>query len=114
MELEFVVNKFVPGHSCQGGHLTIVLRLVFTCGFKNFIQSLLKMCNKANMVRRFYVLMMTRPTTIESKCIGVMKSPPTDTQLKELTKRYIADPVPSVGLQRVYAVPVDIPVSILF
>jgi hypothetical protein len=72
------------------------------------------MCNKANMVRRFYVLMMTRTTTIESRCVGVMKRPPTDTELKELTKRYLDNPVSHIELQKVYAVPVDIPVSILF
>ena len=85
-------------------------------GFKNFIQSYLKMCNKANMVRRFYVLMMTRTTSIESRCVGVMKRPPTDTELKELAKQYLDNPITlsHIELQKVYAVPVDIPVSILF
>lgn len=72
------------------------------------------MCNKANMVRRFYLLMMTRSTTIESRCVGVMKRAPTDNELKDLTKRYLVDPVSHVELQKVYAIPVDIPVSILF
>ena len=74
------------------------------------------MCNKANMVRRFYVLMMTRTTSIESICVGVMKTPPTDTQLKEVAKKYLDNPISlsHIELQKVYVVPVDIPVSILF
>ena len=75
---------------------------------------MIKMCNKANMVRRFYVLMMTHPLTIESKCVGVMKRVPTEIELRDLTKRYKSDPVSPTDLQKVYAVPVDIPVSILF
>ena len=114
VKLEFIVKKFIPGHCSQGGHLTIVLCQGFMRGSKNFIRSHLKMCNKANMVRRFYILMMTRTTSIESRCVGVMKRPPTDNELKDFTKRYLIGPVSHVELQKVYAIPVDIPVSILF
>jgi len=72
------------------------------------------MCNKANMVRRFYVLMITRPMTLESKCIGVMKRAPTETEINELQRKYTNDPVTPIELQKLYALPVDIPVSILF
>ena len=114
VKLEFIYNKFVPCHLCEDCHLTMFWRVVFTRGSKKCIRCMVKMCNKANMVRRFYVLMMPLPTTIELRCVGVMKRPPTDTELRELTKRYLADPVSHIELQKVYAVPVDIPVSILF
>ena len=78
VKLEFIHEKFIPCHLCQCGHLTINRYLVFMYGSKNVIQSMIKMCNKANMVRRFYVLMMTHPLTIESKCVGVMKRVPTE------------------------------------
>ena len=73
-----------------------------------------KMCTKANMVRRFYILMITHPMKLESRCIGVMKRAPTETEINELQKKYTTDPVIPIELQKLYTLPVDIPVSILF
>jgi len=75
---------------------------------------MVNMCNKSNVLRRIYVIMMTRTLCIESRCIGVMKRPPTEKELEDLKKRHISDPVVPSQLERVYTVPVDVPIVFMY
>jgi hypothetical protein len=67
------------------------------------------------VVNRIYVLLATMPLSTESKCIGVMKNIPSETDLKILEKDYLSDRVTlgNIQMEKVYAISVDIPDSML-
>lgn len=67
------------------------------------------------VVNRVYVLLVTMPLSTESKCIGVMKNIPSEMYLKRLEKDYLSDRVAmgSIQMEKVYAIPVDIPDGML-
>jgi len=57
--------------------------------------------------------MVSKSLSLEPKCVAVVKHLPSDRFLKEVEARYV-DKTTSSDLQKLYVLPVDIPVSILY
>ena len=118
MKLQFIGKKLIPCHfGDSDGHLIVLYMkgcFNFTHGFKYLSHYTSNMCSKSNVVKRIYVIMMTKTLSIESRCIGVMRRPPTEKDIEELTKKHVSDPLVPSKLEKVYTVPVDVPIVYMY
>lgn len=71
------------------------------------------MCDKRRFVRRVYVVLKTTTLSVESVCVDVLKNAPNLQELKRLEKKHFVQPTID-QINKVYVMPLDIPISVLY
>ena len=71
------------------------------------------MCDKRSFVRRVYVVLKTTTLSVESVCVDVLKNAPNLQELKRLEKKHFVQPTID-QINKLYVMPLDIPISVLY
>jgi hypothetical protein len=71
------------------------------------------MCDKRRFVRRVYVVLKTTTLSLESVCVDVLKNAPNVQELKRLEKKHFVQPTID-QINKLYVMPLDIPISVLY
>jgi hypothetical protein len=71
------------------------------------------MCDKRRFVRRVYVVLKTTTLSLESVCVDVLKNAPNVQELKRLEKKHFIQPTIN-EINKLYVMPLDIPISVLY